>query len=126
LLIVRSNHEVVIQSTTPAVRAMTAMPAMTAIHPTEAALLPAAPNPARSAARFGFSLATDGAVTFAIHDLSGRRVRTLVEGRRAAGQSTATWDLRDDAGREVPVGLYFALLLRDGRSSGVQRVVVTR
>ena len=46
----------------------------------------------------------------ALYDVSGRHVRGLVDGPLAEGTSTHRWDGRDDAGRAVPGGLYFARL----------------
>ncbi len=43
-----------------------------------------------------------------IYDVSGRRVRTLW--LASGGRGTATWDGRDERGRVVPAGLYFARL----------------
>ena len=91
-------------------------------------LRPPSPNPARQSTRLDFSSPpADGAVTLTIHDISGRRVRTLVKDGRGADGSGATWDLRDDAGRAVPPGLYMARLVQknSGRVS-VRRVIVVR
>jgi hypothetical protein len=38
--------------------------------------------------------------------MSGRRVRTLVDGSAAAGLNETAWDRRDDAGGIVPAGAY--------------------
>ena len=49
-----------------------------------------------------------------VFDASGRKVRTLAS-RAPAGCRLFPWDGRDDAGRAMPQGLYFAhLLLNDG------------
>ena len=56
---------------------------------------------ARDARACGFSLPRDGALSLAIHDVQGRRVRTLAGGPRAAGEYALGWDLRDDGGRRV-------------------------
>jgi hypothetical protein len=90
-------------------------------------LRPPAPNPARQMTRLDFSApATDG-VTLTIHDLTGRNVRTLVKDGRGADGAGAAWDLRDDAGRPVPAGLYLARLVQknSGRVSA-RRVIVLR
>jgi hypothetical protein len=76
--------------------------------------LAAQPNPARSVTTLRFALPRAGAVRLALYDAGGRRVRTLVEGARAAGEHVALWDLRDDAGRSVGAGLYFATLEAEG------------
>jgi hypothetical protein len=68
------------------------------------------PNPARSVAHLGFALPRAASLGLEIHDLQGRRVRTLAGGRLAAGRYALAWDLRDDAGRPVAPGVYLARL----------------
>ncbi len=45
-----------------------------------------------------------------LFDLQGRRVRTLAERRLPAGASVIAWDGRDESGRRLGRGLYFARL----------------
>jgi len=71
-------------------------------------------HPAPGAVALRFRLPAAGRTTLAIHDPSGRRVRTLVAGELAAGEHARSWDGRDDAGRRVPAGLYFARLASPG------------
>ncbi len=88
-------------------------PVPTAVGPAAAPLLELAapwPNPARSIAHLGFTLPRAASVGLEIHDLQGRRVRTLASGHRAAGRYALAWDLRDDAGRPVAPGVYLARL----------------
>lgn len=47
-----------------------------------------------------------GRVVIAIYDLRGRRVRLLLDEPEAPGTAGAAWDGADDAGRDVPPGLY--------------------
>ncbi|MBD3160996.1 MAG: S8 family serine peptidase [Candidatus Eisenbacteria bacterium] len=103
-------------------------PNPTAVEETPAAgrptLLTARPNPARSATRIAFQLASPADVTLDLYDASGRRVRRLVDNGMAAGPQEITWDGRDDAGRRVGAGVYF-YKLRAGdtvRSSRVSLV----
>jgi len=79
------------------------------------------PNPARAGVRLAFSGRGDGELD--ILDLAGRRVTTAWRGA-LAGEATAAWDGRDDTGRRVPDGVYFARL-RIGGERSVRRVVVT-
>ena len=51
-----------------------------------------------------------------VFDVAGRLVRTLVAGDRPAGEGTAAWDGRDEAGREAPDGVYFCRLESAGGS----------
>ena len=74
------------------------------------------PNPAAADVRFSFTLTHAGGARLSVLDVAGRRVRTLEIGSRAAGAHTATWDRRDDAGRALAPGLYFARLEAEGET----------
>jgi hypothetical protein len=43
-----------------------------------------------------------------IFDVSGRRVRTLVNHFVPPGQQVVTWDHRDDTGKALDAGVYFS------------------
>ncbi|HKQ56712.1 MAG TPA: FlgD immunoglobulin-like domain containing protein [Candidatus Eisenbacteria bacterium] len=69
------------------------------------------PNPGRGAT--GIQLHVAGAPTepavqgeVMVHDLAGRRVRTIERGAIARGLTTVTWDGRDDHGAELKPGVY--------------------
>jgi flagellar hook assembly protein FlgD len=49
-----------------------------------------------------------------IIDTAGRIVRRLAGGDRRAGAHSIPWDGRDDAGRLLPAGRYFARIRGDG------------
>jgi hypothetical protein len=75
------------------------------------------PNPARGAVTLEFTLAEPGAVSLAIHDLAGRRVRSLSEAQgQPAGLRRLQWDGRDARGAVVPPGIYRARLFVAGRT----------
>jgi len=75
---------------------------------TRAFLALAGANPSRGAIALRFGLAAPGRVSLALYDAGGRRVRRLASGAFEAGEHTATWDGRDEAGHVVAAGLYFA------------------
>jgi hypothetical protein len=81
------------------------------------------PNPASRGTTLRFTLPQSGAIRLEVFDAGGRRVRTLADGARPAGAYAPTWDLRDDAAREVPAGLYFARL-SVGKRALVRRIAV--
>lgn len=89
------------------------------------AFAPPSPNPARSLARFAFTLPRAGAVRLELLDAQGRRVRTLLDGDAVAGLHELAWDLRDERGGAVAAGLYFARLAHAGVAE-TRRFVVTR
>jgi len=70
----------------------------------------AAPNPFRARAAVSFELPSRQPVRLAIFDPSGRLCRTLIDGGVEAGRHVSTWDGRDDEGRALASGVYFAVL----------------
>jgi hypothetical protein len=81
------------------------------------------PNPAREMTNLSFALPQSGPVKLAIYDMAGRRVRTLASGWMEAGSHQQPFDLRDDAARRIPSGLYF-VRLAVGRQTLVSRLAV--
>jgi hypothetical protein len=80
-----------------------------------AAFLAPRPNPSASVTRLRFALPRGGRIRLEIFDVSGARVRLLAGGDHAAGEHETRWDGRDDQGRRVSPGLYFARLETEGR-----------
>jgi hypothetical protein len=76
--------------------------------PARLALRQNVPNPFNPVTAIQYDIPAGGAdVTIRIYGVSGRLVRTLVDGRRAAGTGTVTWDGTDHHGSAVASGLYF-------------------
>jgi len=66
------------------------------------------PNPFNPRTAIHYTVpAPGGPVRLTVYDLRGRKVRTLVDDEKAAGEYLAVWRGRDDAGREVGSGVYF-------------------
>jgi hypothetical protein len=65
------------------------------------------PNPVGRGTRIGFRLAAAGRVDLDVYTSTGRHVRSLAAGPRAAGSHVLEWDGRNGDGRRVPPGLYF-------------------
>jgi flagellar hook assembly protein FlgD len=73
------------------------------------------PNPAGGTSRFDFSLSRAGFVKLELFGASGARVRTLLNAELGAGAHESNWDGRDDQGRRLAPGLYFARLTAEGQ-----------
>src|SRR5512144_89521 len=58
----------------------------------------------------GYSLDRDRAVTLVLYDVTGRAVRVLADGVRAAGYHDVRWDGRDVRGGTSAPGIYFLRL----------------
>ena len=65
------------------------------------------PNPFNAGTRIEAQLTETGAVTLAIYDALGRRVRVFVDAASAAGPFSHDWDGRDESGRPVSSGVYW-------------------
>jgi len=84
--------------------------------PRELALSAPAPNPLRGSCAVQLALPRAAAVTLAVYDQQGRRVRTLLAGAQPAGERAVVWDGRDDGGRGVASGIYFVRCEFEGRT----------
>jgi hypothetical protein len=70
-------------------------------------LLPVRPNPARDRVELALKAEYSGRFSLSVYDLAGRKLRTVFSGEVRSGDHRWEWDLRDDAGRRVPGGVYF-------------------
>jgi hypothetical protein len=76
--------------------------------PSQFALHPCVPNPFNPSTTIRYDVPNGGVrVSIAVFDVTGRRVRSLVDGARPAGEQSVTWDGRDDGGTTVASGVYF-------------------
>jgi len=78
-------------------------------------LLPATPNPFNPSTSLRYHVPAESrSVTLDIYDQRGRIIRVL-ETSTDPGWQESVWDGRDQAAREVGVGVYFARLAVDGK-----------
>ena len=70
--------------------------------------LEARPNPSHGSTELSFRLEHSQKVLVGVFAVDGRRVRLLQRGVLEAGEHHVTWDGRDDSGRLVANGVYFA------------------
>jgi hypothetical protein len=75
----------------------------------------------RALLRFG--LAAPGPVRLDLFDVRGRLVRRLLHEDGGAGARAVSWDRRDDEGRQVAPGLYFARLVAGERQESARLAV---
>ena len=74
------------------------------------------PNPFNPAVVLPLDLAKDAAaVSLAVYDVLGRRVRQVWDGPLGAGRHRFTWDGRDEVGKDVAAGVYIYKVEVDGR-----------
>jgi len=76
--------------------------------PTRFALRQNTPNPFNPVTTIAYDVpASGGHVTITIYDVSGRRVRTLVDSPQEPGSLAAVWDGTDETGERVGSGIYY-------------------
>ena len=93
--------------------------------PVSELVLRGVPNPFNPAAVLSFELPEAAAVELAIFDPAGRRVATPLDGTAPAGVTRVRWDGRDDAGKSLPSGVYFARVESEGHR-GVTKMLLAK
>jgi hypothetical protein len=84
------------------------------------------PNPFNATTSLSVAMPATGWAKLRLFDLRGRRVRTLVDELVPAGRTDYVWDGRDDLGRVLSSGVYFARLVTSGGSTQVQKLMLVK
>ena len=74
--------------------------------PTEFQVFENYPNPFNPTTTIRYNLINDAAVNITIHDITGRKVRTLANTQQTAGLKSLQWNATNDAGEPVSAGVY--------------------
>ena len=68
------------------------------------------PNPFNPITMIQYDIQFDSHVKLEIHDISGRKVRTLLDERQTAGSKSVQWNAQDVHGRTISSGIYLYTL----------------
>ncbi len=79
------------------------------------------PNPFNPRTVIRYDIGAPSAVTLKVFNVLGQAVRTLASGSHAAGSYQIVWDGRNDHGKWLASGVYFALLEASAPPGGVLR-----
>lgn len=82
------------------------------------------PNPFPRTVTLAYNLSRPSRVECVIFDASGRRIRELYAGSQKSGSQSLTWDRKDDQGRSINAGVYFARLTADNAVTQAKLVVL--
>jgi len=82
------------------------------------------PNPFPKSVNLAYRLSNPSRIECEIFDASGRRIRNLYSGVQGSGIQALTWDRRDDQGRTVNAGVYFARLSAGQTTTQAKLVVL--
>ena len=69
------------------------------------------PNPFNPSTTIGYQLPVTGWTHICVYDMMGKKMRTLVDEVKHAGNHTIVWDGRDDRGSLMSSGPYFVRML---------------
>ena len=104
---------------------VTGLPSESGATPVQSVLHTNRPNPFNPTTTLQFNLSTDGHVRLLVHDVTGRHIATLEDGKISAGSYQKTWDGRDESGQAVASGIYFARL-EAGGFTATRKMVLLR
>ncbi len=93
--------------------------------PADPVVLLSTPNPFNTRTQISYELNLAGQVWLGVFDLSGRLVRTLVDGTQVQGPHAVIWDGRDSRFNEVATGVYLFRLKSD-RGEGVGKSILVK
>jgi hypothetical protein len=84
------------------------------------------PNPFLGKTHMSYAVSGEGAaVSIAVYDVAGRRIRKLVDASQSAGSYVVTWDGRNESGEAVRSGIYF-YRANVGQETRIVRVTLMR
>ncbi len=89
------------------------------------ALDKAAPSPFEKATVIRYQVPKDSEVSIKVYDITGREIRTLVDGMVKRGVYNITWDGRDNDGNIVPGGIYIYKMV-SGDFKAEHRIIKVR
>lgn len=82
------------------------------------------PNPMHRVSSIRYEIPRTSQITLSVYNITGQKVRTLVKGKKKAGDYTAIWDGRDDNGKQVASSTYFYRLEVDGKTMTKKAIVL--
>jgi hypothetical protein len=83
------------------------------------------PNPFNPATTMRYQAGERARVEIAIYNLSGRRIRTLVDEIKTPGEYEIEWDCRDEMDQQAASGIYFSVM-QAGTFKMTRRLVLLR
>jgi formylglycine-generating enzyme required for sulfatase activity len=82
------------------------------------------PNPFNPSTTIPYTLRMAGYVNISVYNITGRKVRTLVNGYQTTGHHTVTWNGRDNDGRNVSAGVYIYRIQTGGHTAAKKMLLI--
>lgn len=87
--------------------------------------LKASPNPSKDGTSISFDLKAPATTSVRIYNIKGQIIRTLMENNTLQGKQNVTWDGKDQSGRKVTAGIYFAKISAD-KYYTIQKLIIMK
>lgn len=82
------------------------------------------PNPVNNSAIISYALNNKENVDISIYNLTGQKVKSILNAKQPAGQYSVNWDTDNDSGRRVQGGIYICRISISGKVNGLKIVVL--
>ena len=82
------------------------------------------PNPFNPSTVINFTLPEEMKISLSIYNISGRYIKTIINGSKSAGRSSVVWDGLDSSGNKVSSGIYFYELRTDDFVSSKKMILL--
>ena len=83
------------------------------------------PNPFNPTTQISYDLPREEFVDLSIYDLTGRKVKSLVNENQSEGQKTIQWDATNDNGLSVSAGVYL-YTIKAGEYTQTKKIVLLK
>lgn len=84
------------------------------------------PNPFYNKTQITYYLINSGKTELVIFNISGQKIRTLINNNQSAGEHLIVWDGTDNSGRKVRQGIYFYQLKYDNNFSKPNKILLIK
>jgi hypothetical protein len=92
--------------------------------PNELAITPGYPNPFKDVFNIKFTIPNEGPLAIYVFDVSGKRIKTLLNYPQFLGEISASWDGSNDNGNLVQSGVYHYVIFYAGGSYAGKMIYV--
>jgi hypothetical protein len=110
---------------TPEVTGVSGGPGAPLGNPTAFSLGAAWPNPVRGSTTISFGLPKESQVRVEVYNITGQRVKSLVNGKLGAGYHRVSWKGQSDSGQKVAAGIYLVRMVTP-EFTGTRKMTVLR
>jgi hypothetical protein len=93
--------------------------------PLDFELLQNYPNPFNPQTNIAYHISRTADVSLVVFNILGQKIRTLINEQKMAGSYRLTWDGRDNAGKQLPGGIYF-YQLKAGSYTATRKMIMAK